>query len=119
MIRTVDASRFLQQSTNAHLSFTNQDDRPLDRRRMQSNSRYVQRPNGMHQTTPYQNNPSSSQTRFPFASRLAGRQSEQQQAPLFYSAAEDGFQEEDEGDEHEREVADFYALQRSRQHFGA
>jgi hypothetical protein len=39
------------------------------------------------------------------------------QAPLFYSAADD-FQDENESDEHEREVADFYALQRSRQHFG-
>ncbi|KAI5367882.1 Putative choline transporter [Septoria linicola] len=62
---------------------------------------------------PYQN-PPSSQSRFPFASRLARQDP---QAPLFYSATDD-FQEEDEGDEHEREVADFYALQRSRQHFG-
>lgn len=59
-------------------------------------------------------NPSTSQSRFPFASRLSRQDP---QAPLFYSATDD-FHDEDEGDEHEREVADFYALQRSRQHFG-
>jgi hypothetical protein len=50
-------------------------------------------------------------TRFPFASRTA-----QPSAPLFYSAT-DEFREEDDGVEHEREVADYYALQRSRRHF--
>ncbi|KAK3686708.1 hypothetical protein LTR37_019545 [Vermiconidia calcicola] len=119
------ASRFLQQS-NARLSFSQQqqDDlqrsrNPLDRRRQQpaSNSRYVQRPSGHASMNPY--HPTTSQTRFPFASRLGGRRAgdDAQHAPLFYST-EDGFREEDEGDEHEREVADFYALQRSRQHFG-
>ncbi|CAK1362021.1 Choline transporter-like protein ctl1 [Cercospora beticola] len=113
------ASRFLQQS-NARLSFTQDDGRsrsrnPLDRRRPPaSHSRYVQRPGGMNHH-PYQNqHPASSQSRFPFASRLSRQDP---QAPLFYSATDD-FQDEDEGDEHEREVADFYALQRSRQHFG-
>lgn len=38
-------------------------------------------------------------------------------APLFYSAT-DEFREEDDEEEHEREVADFYALQRSRRQFG-
>jgi len=111
------ASRFLQQS-NARLSFHQQDNsrnpsrNPLDRRRMPaSNSRYVQRP-GMP-THPH-HNPASSQSHFPFASRFSRQDP---QAPLFYSATDD-FQEEDEEDEHEREVADFYALQRSRQHFG-
>lgn len=91
---------------------------PLDRRRSNvapSGSRYIQRPSsGM--LNPYQqpSNLSTSQNRFPFASRL-GRQ--QQQAPLFHSTHED-FEEQDEGDEHEREVADFYALQRSRRQFG-
>jgi hypothetical protein len=112
---TTDASRFLQQS-NVGLSFTQQDDHrnasrnPLDRRRLASNSRYVQRP-GM--PNPHAN-PTSSQSRFPFASRLSRQDP---QAPLFYSATND-FHDEDEGDEHEREVADFYALQKSRQHFG-
>ncbi|GAB7366020.1 hypothetical protein MBLNU230_g7344t1 [Neophaeotheca triangularis] len=112
------ASRFLQQS-NTRLSFTQQDQHdqrnpsrnPLDRRRLASNSRYVQRP-GMQ--PPYRNPSTASQSRFPFASRLSRQDP---QAPLFYSAADD-FQGEDEGDEHEREVADFYALQRSRQQFG-
>ncbi|SMQ47408.1 unnamed protein product [Zymoseptoria tritici ST99CH_3D7] len=110
------ASRFLQQS-NARLSFTQQDDprtrsrNPLDRRRMASNSRYVQRPS--MSSHPYQN-PASSQSRFPFAARLSRQDP---QAPLFHSATDD-FHDEDESDEHEREVADFYALQRSRQHFG-
>lgn len=110
-----DASRFLQQS-NARLSFTQQDDQrpptPLDRRRLASRSRYVQRP-GMP-NNPYQNNPAASQSRFPFASRLSRQDP---QAPLFFSATDD-FGDDNEGDEHEREVADMYALQRSRQHFG-
>ena len=48
---------------------------------------------------------------FPFAPRRNPAQ-----APLFYSAADD-FREEDDEAEHEREVADFYALQRSRRQF--
>ena len=65
------------------------------------------------QPNPYRTD-SPSQSRFPFASRLA---KPDPQAPLFFSAA-DEYREEDESDEHEREVADFYALQRSRQQFG-
>lgn len=106
-----DASRFLQQS-NARLPFAPNDDRqrsqsrnPLDRRR-----EYVQR-RSMN-PPPYPQQAAASQSRFPFASRL----SRQEQAPLFFSATDDFH--DDEGDEHEREVADFYALQRSRQHFG-
>ena len=58
--------------------------------------------------------PSASQiSRFPFASRTSAAP-----APLFYSAT-DEFREENDGEEHEREVADFYALQRSRRQFGA
>lgn len=49
----------------------------------------------------------------PFASRRFA-----QTAPLFYSAT-DEFREEDDEAEHEREIADFYALQRSRRHFGS
>ena len=90
------ASRFLEQSGR-------QD--PLDRRR--STSRYVQRQSHL----PYQNT-NTSQSRFPFASRFS-----RHEAPLFHSTRED-FPDEDEGEEHEREVADFYALQRSRQQFG-
>ena len=39
------------------------------------------------------------------------------QAPLFFSAT-DEFREEDDEEEREKEVADFYALQRSRRQFG-
>ena len=60
-------------------------------------------------------NLASSQSRFAFASRLS-RQPDSH-APLFFSTT-DEFPEEDEGEQHEREVADLYALQKSRQHFG-
>ncbi|KAJ6127469.1 hypothetical protein N7523_003081 [Penicillium sp. IBT 18751x] len=57
--------------------------------------------------------PGTSQiSNFPFASRASA-----QPAPLFYSAT-DEFREEDDETEREREVADFYALQRSRRQFG-
>ncbi|MCJ1307283.1 hypothetical protein MMC25_000929 [Agyrium rufum] len=59
---------------------------------------------------PYQST-TSPFSQFPFASRTAAPQ-----APLFYSATDD-FREEDDEEEHEREVADFYALQRSRRQF--
>lgn len=58
---------------------------------------------------PYQGG--SSIAHFPFAPRTAPS------APLFYSAT-DQFREEDDEEEHEREIADFYALQRSRRNFG-
>ena len=51
-------------------------------------------------------------SQFPFASR-----SNVPSAPLFYSAT-DEFREEDDEEEREREVADFYALQRSRRQIG-
>jgi hypothetical protein len=41
-----------------------------------------------------------------------------QQAPLFYSAT-DEFREENDEEEHEREIADYYALQKSRRALGA
>lgn len=62
--------------------------------------------------SPYQTS-ASQIARFPFASRTSAAAT----APLFYSATDD-FREEDDGEEHEKEVADFYALQRSRRHFG-
>lgn len=61
---------------------------------------------------PYQPG-ASNLSQFPFASR-----SHAPNAPLFYSAT-DEFREEDDEEEHEREVADFYALQRSRRQFGS
>jgi hypothetical protein len=52
-------------------------------------------------------------SRFAFASRTSNAP-----APLFYSATDD-FREEDDHEEHDREMADHYALQRSRRQFGA
>jgi hypothetical protein len=52
-------------------------------------------------------------SRFAFASRTSNAP-----APLFYSATDD-FREEDDHVEHDREMADHYALQRSRRQFGA
>ncbi|KAJ5928026.1 hypothetical protein N7466_006982 [Penicillium verhagenii] len=57
--------------------------------------------------------PGASQiSNFPFASRVSA-----QPAPLFFSAT-DEFREEDDEAERERDLADYYALQRSRRHFG-
>lgn len=88
---------------------------PLSRQRggNQASSRhppsrsYLQRPSAAN---PYRSS-ASQFSQFPFASRQA------QNAPLFYSAT-DEFREEDDEEEREREVADFYALQRSRRQFG-
>lgn len=60
---------------------------------------------------PYQQT-GSHLSQFPFASRSLA-----QPAPLFFSAT-DEFREEDDEQEHEREIADYYALQKSRRHFG-
>lgn len=108
--RLLDASRFLAQSQSRIVA------RPDDtqrggRGRSHGNSRF---PSSLLNRTagdPYQ--PATSQiSNFPFASRAAA-----QPAPLFYSAT-DEFREEDDETEHEREIADFYALQKSRRHFG-
>lgn len=60
---------------------------------------------------PYQQSTSSQLAYFPFASRAT-------YAPLFYSANDEINEEDDELEEHAKEVADFYALQRSRRQFG-
>ncbi|KAL2375051.1 hypothetical protein RJ035_004088 [Blastomyces gilchristii] len=112
------ASRFLAQS-QSRIAFS------PDNNERQGSDRYNRRfnqPSGssrnpasrsyLHRAigNPYQ--PSSSHiSHFPFSSRASI-----QHAPLFYSAA-DEFREEDDEQEHEREIADFYALQRSRRHF--
>lgn len=111
-----DASRFLAQS-QSRISFA-----PAEERR--SGDGRARRPNQTWRSNtasrtlnprvpnPYQ--PTSSQlSAFPFASRL-----NPQQAPLFYSAT-DEFREENDEEEHEREIADYYALQRSRRQLGA
>ncbi|KAL5046954.1 hypothetical protein BDW71DRAFT_197040 [Aspergillus fruticulosus] len=110
------ASRFLAQSQSRIVSH------PDDRRRKDRDcvtqqpgkSRYLSSRSFLNRRSvdPYQ--PGASQlSNFAFGSRYLA-----QQAPLFHSATE-GFHEEDEEAEHEREVADFYALQRSRRHFGS
>lgn len=120
---TTDASKFLAQS-QSRFSFGQPepeaaDRTPLDRRRRANGgpSRFPAPHSYLQRSTmpnPYQ--PSASQTsRLSFASRLAPAPAP---APLFYSAT-DEFREEDDGAEHEREVADYYALQRSRRQFGA
>ncbi len=116
---STDASRFLAQS-QSRLTFAAA---PTDNRQSGDN-RSARRPNQAWRSTaasrtsnsrapnPYQ--PTSSQlSGFPFASRL-----NPQQAPLFYSAT-DEFREENDEEEHEREIADYYALQRSRRQLGA
>lgn len=108
-----DASRFLAQS-QGRLSFSQQQQEPeersrnpLDRRRLASNSRYVQRP-GM--STPYQ--PSGSYlSRLPFAPK----RTPEAHAPLFSA---ENFEQEDEDVQHERDMADYLALRESRRNFG-
>ncbi|EXJ60553.1 hypothetical protein A1O7_04706 [Cladophialophora yegresii CBS 114405] len=109
-----DASRFLAQS-QSRLTFAPApaDDRQSGRRPNQTwRSTTASRTLNPRAANPYQ--PTSSQiSSFPFASRL-----NPQQAPLFYSAT-DEFREENDEEEHEREIADYYALQRSRRQLGA
>ncbi|KAJ5169104.1 uncharacterized protein N7482_004698 [Penicillium canariense] len=77
----------------------------------QGSSRYPSSRSFLRSGDPYR--PGASQvSNFPFASRASA-----QPAPLFYSAT-DEFREEDDETEREREIADFYALQRSRRQFG-
>lgn len=107
----LDASRFLAQSQSRIVA------RPDDtqrggRGRSHGSSRFPSPLLNRTPGDPYQ--PATSQiSNFPFASRASA-----QPAPLFYSAT-DEFREEDDETEHEREIADFYALQKSRRHFGA
>ncbi|KAI4242686.1 MAG: hypothetical protein L6R40_003907 [Gallowayella cf. fulva] len=109
------ASRFLAQS-QSRIGFGPQADstrNPAGGRRGQqsrvphSSRSYLQRPTFGN---PYQTG-GSHLSQFPFAPRSNAN------APLFYSAT-DEFREEDDVEEHEREVADYYAMQRSRRHFG-
>ncbi|TID20241.1 hypothetical protein E6O75_ATG07701 [Venturia nashicola] len=110
------ASRFLAQS-QSRFSLNPADDQsnsPTDRKQRRDNSRlgsrsYLQR---QPMADPYQRS-GSQMSRFPFASR-----GQTNPAPLFFSAT-DEFREEDDAEEREREVADYYALQKSRRHFGA
>ncbi|KAF2085789.1 hypothetical protein K490DRAFT_74932 [Saccharata proteae CBS 121410] len=109
------ASKFLQQSQSRLVGGQgehNNDTPPTNFRRTSrynQSSAYLQRP-GTMLPNPY--HPASSQL-----SRFIGSRTAAQPAPLFLSATDD-FREEDDGEEHERDVADFYALQKSRRQFG-
>lgn len=111
--RAQDASRFLAQSqSRLNFSQTEQSNsrNPLERQRGLPGRAPTR---GHLQRRPATNNSNGSgSARFPFASRLSAAP-----APLFYSAT-DEFREEDDTQEHDREVADFFALQRSRRDFG-
>ncbi|KAF2182754.1 hypothetical protein K469DRAFT_636068 [Zopfia rhizophila CBS 207.26] len=107
------ASKFLSQS-QSRLSLgqpnppsnRNLSDRHHPPSRTRGTPSYLQRramPNPYH---------SQGMSRFAFASRTSNAP-----APLFYSATDD-FREEDDHEEHDREMADHYALQRSRRQFG-
>ncbi|OAK99461.1 hypothetical protein IQ06DRAFT_317541 [Phaeosphaeriaceae sp. SRC1lsM3a] len=108
------ASKFLSQS-QSRLSLGGQPEpfsssrNPSDRQRPSSRAAqaYLQRRN---MPNPYN---SQAMSRFAFGSRTSNAP-----APLFYSATDD-FREEDDHIEHDREMADHYALQRSRRQFGA
>ncbi|KAF2671999.1 hypothetical protein BT63DRAFT_437893 [Microthyrium microscopicum] len=111
------ASRFLAQSQsrppNGHQQQNPSSPTRNSSNQQQSNSRFGG-PSFLRQNMPGPYNQSASQfSRFPFASRTQNAQ-----APLFLNNAADEFREEDDGEEHQREVADFYALQRSRRAFG-
>ncbi|KAH8422956.1 uncharacterized protein LDX57_000712 [Aspergillus melleus] len=107
------ASRFLAQSQSRIGPRPDEVRKGHRPRQQQGNSRFpVSRP-VLQRTAidPYQ--PTSSQrSNLPFASRSLAPP-----APLFYSAT-DEFREEDDETERDREIADFYALQRSRRQFG-
>ncbi|KAL2863601.1 uncharacterized protein BJX67DRAFT_363446 [Aspergillus lucknowensis] len=109
------ASRFLAQSQSRIVPRS-------DEKRRKDRDRLIQQPGNSRRlpsrsflqrgsADPYQ--PGASQiSNFAFGSRNIA-----QQAPLFHSATEDFH---DNGkDECERDIADFYALQRSRRHFGS
>ncbi|MCJ1415386.1 hypothetical protein MMC32_001718 [Xylographa parallela] len=116
MTAYTDASRFLAQS-QSRISFRQPEEstrNPLERPRRQDPSSSRQPVGRSYFQRPAAGNPyhgvASHLSQFPFASR-----SNAPPAPLFYSAT-DALEDNDEA-EHEREVADFYALQRSRRQF--
>ncbi|KAL2424195.1 Choline transporter-like protein ctl1 [Exophiala dermatitidis] len=111
------ASRFLAQS-QSRISFAPAEERRSGNgqggRRQNTTWRSSTASRTLNSRAPNPYQPTSSQlSGFPFASRL-----NPQQAPLFYSAT-DEFREDNDEEEHEREIADYYALQRSRRQLGA
>ena len=114
---SLDASRFLAQS-QSRISFRQPDDlptrNPLERpRRHEQHPSSSGRPSSRYPHTSAGGVRSQLTQHFP---TFGGSRTNAAPAPLFYSAADD-FREEDDEQEHEREVADFYALQRSRRQF--
>ncbi|KJK66548.1 Plasma-membrane choline transporter [Aspergillus parasiticus SU-1] len=110
------ASRFLAQSQSRLLPHSDETRKKGHGRLMQQpgSSRFPSSRSFLQRATldPYQ--PTASQiSNLPLGSRNLA-----QHAPLFYSATDD-FCEEDDEAEHEREIADFYALQKSRRNFGS
>ncbi|KAE8385158.1 hypothetical protein BDV23DRAFT_24466 [Aspergillus alliaceus] len=109
------ASRFLAQSQSRLVPHSEETRRKGHGRFMQQprNSRILPSRSFLQRATLDQYHPATSQiSNLPFSRNLA------RPAPLFYSAT-DEFREEDDEAEHEREIADFYALQKSRRNFGS
>ncbi|KAJ5794453.1 hypothetical protein N7457_001052 [Penicillium paradoxum] len=107
------ASRFLAQSQSRVTSRPDEVQRTGRSRpnQHQGNLRHPSSRSFLRPNDPYRSG-TSQLSHFPFAPRGSV-----QQAPLFFSVT-DEFREEDDETEREREIADFYALQRSRRHFG-
>ena len=109
-----DASRFLAQSQSRLTSRPDEIQRNGRARPNQERTGGLRNPSlSLARTNDPYRTSTSQLSKFPFASRASV-----QPAPLFYSAT-DEFREEDDETEREREIADFYALQRSRRHFGS
>ncbi|KAF2119012.1 hypothetical protein BDV96DRAFT_610847 [Lophiotrema nucula] len=116
------ASKFLSQSqSRLSLGGSPENRNPLERQpnpRTRGAPSFLQsqnqqrRGNNMPFQNPYNSGIQAGMSRFAFASRTSNAP-----APLFYSATDD-FREQDDHVEHDREMADHYALQRSRAQFG-
>ncbi|CAG8136723.1 unnamed protein product [Penicillium olsonii] len=106
------ASRFLAQSQSRINAQPDELQRAArGRPNTQGNPRHPSSRHFLRPSDPYRT-PGSQASHFTLASRGMA-----QPAPLFFSAT-DEFREEDDETEREREIADFYALQRSRRNFG-
>ena len=112
-----DASKFLAQS-QSRISFAPNDRSKAAESNRRSGQQGAWRPSAASRLNrsalrnPYQPPSSSQAPGFLFSSRSANTQ-----APLFYSAT-DEFRENNDEEEHEKELADYYALQKSRRQIG-
>ena len=112
-----DASRFLAQSQSRLSNFIQPGDQDTPPRRQGQRAplgaaNRLYNPRNQQYGNPYLSTTSHLGGGFPFASRLAAPSD----APLFHSVVDD-FREEDDEEERDRDLADFYALQRSRRVF--